>query len=139
MSAVHHLSDDLLLDYASGRLAEGWSIAVASHLALCPSCRRRLGYMEQAGGEMLRSIACNEVEVDDAWSRMKARLSASGKSDDKISVPVNRAAPATRAILPEPLRSYLGTDVDGLKWRPLGRGAITSRSVSEMGKQVCAS
>lgn len=123
MSAVHHLSDDLLLDYASGRLAEGWSIAVASHLALCPSCRRRLGYMEQAGGEMLRSIACDEVEVDDAWSSMKARLSASGKSDGTISVPVKRATPMTSAVLPEPLRSYLGTDVDGLKWRPLGRGA----------------
>ncbi|SMC46467.1 ChrR family anti-sigma-E factor [Rhizobium sp. RU36D] len=123
MSVVHHLSDDLLLEYASGSLAEGWSIAVASHLALCPSCRKRLALMEQAGGEMLRSISCDEVETDDAWSNMKARLGASDKTGMRISTPSPRAAPATSAVLPEPLRSYLGSDVDGLKWKPLGRGA----------------
>ena len=40
----HHLSDELLLDYATGNLAEGWSIAVATHLALCPACRDRLSF-----------------------------------------------------------------------------------------------
>ena len=36
-----HLSDALLLDYAAGSLTEGWSLAVATHLALCPACRSR--------------------------------------------------------------------------------------------------
>jgi putative transcriptional regulator len=29
----HHVSDELLLSYEAGSLAEGWSLAVATHLA----------------------------------------------------------------------------------------------------------
>ncbi len=52
MSINHHVSDELLLRYASGELAEGWSLAVATHLALCPSCRQRLSKMETIGGAL---------------------------------------------------------------------------------------
>ena len=41
MSIRHHLTDDLLLAYAAGSLNEGWSLAIATHLSLCPDCRRR--------------------------------------------------------------------------------------------------
>ena len=47
---THHISDALLLEYAAGTLEEGWSLAVATHLALCPDCRKRLALMEAAGG-----------------------------------------------------------------------------------------
>jgi putative transcriptional regulator len=30
----HHIGDDLLLSYAAGSLSEGWSLAVATHLAM---------------------------------------------------------------------------------------------------------
>ena len=118
----HHISDELLLDYASGTLAEGWSIAVATHLALCPSCRDRLSFMEHAGGELLEAVeierAPNEV---DSWQAMKSRLAAEKVKPAQKAKP--RVASADDAVLPEPLRSYLGADVDGLKWRALGRGA----------------
>ena len=39
MTTRHHIADDLLLSYAAGSLAEGWSLAVATHLALCAECR----------------------------------------------------------------------------------------------------
>jgi putative transcriptional regulator len=123
MSVVHHLSDDLLLDYASGSLAEGWSIAVASHLALCPGCRRRLSLMEQAGGDILRSVVCEEVEPEDSWSRMKARLNTSSNDSVSVTSPARGRVARGDPVLPEPLRSYLGSDVEGLKWRALGRGA----------------
>jgi putative transcriptional regulator len=118
----HHISDELLLDYASGTLAEGWSIAVATHLALCPSCRNRLSFMEHAGGELLEAVeierAPNEV---DSWQAIKSKLAAEKNKPAAKAKP--RVTSAEDAVLPEPLRSYLGTDVDGLKWRALGRGA----------------
>ena len=49
----HHISDALLLEYASGSLEESWSLAVATHLALCPHCRARLRLMEAAGGALM--------------------------------------------------------------------------------------
>ncbi|MEL0285586.1 MAG: zf-HC2 domain-containing protein, partial [Paracoccaceae bacterium] len=38
----HHVSDDLLMAYASGNLAEGFSIAVAAHVSMCDHCRSTL-------------------------------------------------------------------------------------------------
>ncbi|PPJ48369.1 transcriptional regulator [Rhizobium sp. KAs_5_22] len=124
MSIQHHISDELLLSYAAGNLAEGWSIAIATHLALCPSCRRRLDFMEHAGGEMLE-VACSE-EVDDlSWDAMKARLSGGTPSAKREAA--KPAAASGDIIIPEPLRSYLGGDLAELKWKALGRGAYHIR------------
>ena len=48
MNIDHHPSEELLLDYATGALDEGWSIALATHLALCPAKLR----------SSLRAILC---------------------------------------------------------------------------------
>lgn len=118
MSVKHHISDDFLIDYASGSLSEGWSLAVASHLALCPQCRRRLSAMEGAAGALLDKAIDNSNE-DEAWARFKARTMDIKAEEIKPAV----ATPRSTAVLPEPLRSYLGGDLDELKWRALGRGA----------------
>lgn len=119
----HHISDELLLDYATGNLTEGWSIAVATHLALCPACRDRLSFMEHTGGQLLE--AADEPEAvatpADSWAAMKAKIKTQGASQVAAARPVS--APSDIPVLPEPLRSYLGGDVATLKWKALGRGA----------------
>jgi putative transcriptional regulator len=127
MTISHHISDELLLDYANGALEEGWSIAVATHLAMCPACRKRLGAMEATGGAMLEAInmASPTAPEDDAsWDRMRSLLEA------RKTIPTAAAAPSPRPPadgktyhLPEPLRSYVGADIDKVKWRALGLGA----------------
>jgi putative transcriptional regulator len=118
----HHISDELLLDYATGNLAEGWSIAVATHLALCPACRDRLSFMEHTGGQLLEAteVKADETSSADSWASMKAKL---GKKDGSMSSAKPVAPPKDIPVLPEPLRSYLGGDVEALKWKALGRGA----------------
>ncbi len=121
MTIRHHISDDLLLSYAAGSLAEGWSIAVATHLALCPTCRRRLAVAESIGGDMLETLPDNG-SVDDAWASVRSRL----QQPQKVAAPTVRATPSvghSSGSLPEPLRSYVGSDIEALEWRPLGRGA----------------
>ncbi len=118
MSVKHHISDDFLIDYASGSLSEGWSLAVASHLALCPECRRRLSAMEGAAGALLDK-AGDSLNEDEAWARFKSRAIDVRVDEVKTAI----AAPGSTAVLPEPLRSYLGGDLADLKWRALGRGA----------------
>lgn len=120
MNISHHLSDAFLLDYAAGNLSEGWSLAVATHLALCPACRRQLQAMEGAAGALLEKIPVEAGASDDSWERMKARLGGLQAIEIKPEPP--RKAP-NAAILPEPLRSYVGGDLPDLKWRALGRGA----------------
>lgn len=118
----HHVSDELLLDHATGSLSEGWRIAVATHLALCPHCRSRLRTMEMAGGALMAEADPVEAE-DDSWERLRATL-LDAEARRRPDTSAEPAVPGDRDIvLPEPLRSYLGGDVDSLKWKPLGLGA----------------
>jgi putative transcriptional regulator len=113
MNIRHHLNDDLLVDYAAGRLSEGWSLAVACHLAMCPQCREQLALAEATAGVMLEELAPVEGP-DDSWEQLKARLVTAPQDN---ATPIRRPASAT---LPEPLRGYLGGDLDTIKWRNLG-------------------
>lgn len=130
MSIRHHISDMLLLDYASGNLSEGWSLAVATHLALCPNCRRRLDAMEGAAGALLDKIVADHPVSGSDWDKMQARIACepvSGVIERKPDVAGPQDRSHTTGVIPEPLRSYLGGDVENLKWRALGRGAFQIR------------
>ncbi|MBJ6135598.1 cupin domain-containing protein [Ochrobactrum sp. Q0168] len=119
MDIKHHLSDELLSNYAAGALAEGWSIAVATHLALCPACRSRLKQFEHIGGQLLEMVEPQKLDAG-TWDSFKDKL-------QKVPQSGARSVPHTEAelpvVIPEPLRSYVGGDLPDLKWKSLGRGA----------------
>lgn len=119
MSVRHKVSDELLLDYASGSLGESWSLAVSTHLALCPESRQRLAAMEMTGGALLDDIKPDQPASDMDWQKMREILHSRPNAAAANPVPKQ----AGKAVLPEPLRSYAGGDVDALKWKPLGPGA----------------
>lgn len=117
MTVHHHLTDEIVVAHAAGTLSEGWQLAVETHLALCPHCRRRLAAAEAVGGAMLaaaepaptteRSLAAVMARIDDAAAE---------------PAPIRVAQPAGASVYPEPLRSYLGS-VEALRWQSLGNGA----------------
>ena len=109
MTVQHHLSDELLLSYAAGGLSEGWSLAVATHLALCPDCRRRALAADAVGGALLDGI--EPSPVDDA--SLEAVLGRIDAAADRPLPPSARPA-AGDTLLPEPLRTYAGPE---LRWR----------------------
>ncbi|GLU27223.1 ChrR family anti-sigma-E factor [Brucella sp. NBRC 12950] len=119
MDIKHHLSDELLSSYAAGTLAEGWSIAVATHLALCPACRSRLKQFEQIGGQLLEAVEPQKLEAS-TWDSFKERIQ---KTPPSTAHSAPRAEIKMPAVIPEPLRSYVGGDLLDLKWKSLGRGA----------------
>lgn len=112
---VHHIPAELLLDYASGNLAESWSLVVACHLTLCPQCRHELRGIEATAGAMLDEIAPQPVTTG-GFAAVAARL---GPQE-----PAAPAAKATAGVLPRPLQAYLGTAVgiDTIPWRWSGAG-----------------
>lgn len=131
MNITHHISDELLLDYANGALEEGWSLAVATHLAMCPSCRKRLAAMEETGGAMLDAITTSSgssPSEDASWAEMRTLLERSKQPAERPAERLeatDAGSPGTRPDFhfPEPLRSYVGADFDHVKWRALGLGA----------------
>jgi len=121
VNVKHHISDDLILAYASGELDEATSLLVATHMALCPECRRALELAMAVGGVLIEDEA--EEAVSDAalasvFERIDAQDAPSRPAAEAASARVRRAS----YVLPQPLRGYAGGDVGDLRWRSLGGG-----------------
>jgi putative transcriptional regulator len=103
----------MLLDYASGSLTEEPALVVAAHLAFCDLCRAEVRSFEDLGGSLMSDTG-NEVMASDALSQVMARLdSCPDAIEDVPQTP-------TDPILPGPVARYVGSGLDGLKWRRVG-------------------
>ncbi len=120
MNITHHPNDELLLDYASGALREAWSLAIATHLALCPKCRRSVANFEVLGGDILDGIAPEPVS-ESTFDAVMACLDKAEDHSDHLP-PASPGVPE-QFVLPQPLRGYLGGDLSDLQWQRLGLGA----------------
>ncbi|QJF49976.1 ChrR family anti-sigma-E factor [Roseobacter ponti] len=110
----HHLNDAVLMAYSAGTLPEAFNLIVASHLSLCDDCRARAGSFDALGGEILDRQAEAGVSADSFEATMA--LIESG-APDTIEVPA-----LENAVLPGPLRDYVGGDLDAIRWKPVGMG-----------------
>lgn len=110
----HHPSDALLLSYASGGLAEGFGVVIASHLEMCAVCRADVAVWEHFGGALLEQSQPQPMR-DDALDLALARLDTEGNH------PTERRHLSDDG-LPSALSAYLPEGLAGLKWRGLGRG-----------------
>lgn len=119
MTITHHPNEALLLDYATGTLGEAWALAIATHLALCPGCRRSVAELEALGGSLLASLAPATM-ARGSLEAVMARLDHEPPPQDTPAAP---SSSGSAPLLPQPLRGYLGGDLDALKWQRLGRGA----------------
>ncbi len=113
MSITHHPGEELLLSYASGAADEAVALLVASHLALCESCRAVVRRAEAAGGSLLSKVAPIALSGS-AYEAVLARLDSSTASI------VRNANLATN--VPAPLQVYVGGDFETLDWRPVTKG-----------------
>ena len=101
------------MSYASGNLAEGFAIVVASHVSMCDECRARLEGFEAVGGALVDQTEKVEMSAD--------ALAATMALIDAAPEFTPRAAKANR-VLPAPIQDYLGGDVEDVRWRALGGG-----------------
>lgn len=115
MSASFHPSDELLVAYGAGSLDEATALLVATHLALCPCCRDVVEKVEFMGGVMLDDLPPSDLAAD-ALASVLNRLES--------PAPRRKAAPVPPALaaFPAPLRTYLGSGLDGLPWQKLSAG-----------------
>jgi len=112
----HHLDDEMLMLYAAGKLSDGWGVAAATHLALCPSCRGRVGVYEALGGHFLEheKPVHDDHDIDDSWARLKNRI-----ENEEFPKVVSIQPSTGDTLLPQPLRSYIDR-AGGLRWKTLG-------------------
>jgi putative transcriptional regulator len=116
MTIAHHPDDALVLGYAAGATDEATSLILATHLALCPSCRHAVSRAEAAGGVLLS-------QGEPSALRENALQSALSRLDEAPAAPPRaRRAPQGASSLPEPLRSYIGADLADVDWTSIGFG-----------------
>src|SRR5690606_18919428 len=107
-------SDELLMSYEAGSLAEGWSLAVATHLQSCPECQARARAAASIGGAMLDAIDIAPLRAGALSAVLKA-IDA-----DPIEIPESRRRPPAAGDVPAPLQRYIGPSLDSVAWRKLG-------------------
>jgi putative transcriptional regulator len=109
-----HVSTEILLSYSAGTLDEASGLLVATHLALCPGCRARNSSAESLGGYFLDCLEESPVP-----STMMGSVLSSVRNDGYRPVGEGSSSPVANAIIPDPLRSYLGGDLNDLRWKRL--------------------
>jgi putative transcriptional regulator len=91
----HHLSEPTLLAYATGQLAEGLSLAAATHLAWCGRCRDAVNAAETVGGVLLSQSEPAECSGDLLTRTLKAVENTSARCYRRS---IGEALPRTRPI-----------------------------------------
>ena len=118
---THHPNDALLLDYASGAASEPMSLLVATHLALCPSCRRKVADYEAIGGALVSNCGSEKISRE-----LKSETLAS--LDDFLDVEtchdtsIGTRSDEPKAGIPQPLSDYCGEVDNKDVWQWAGFG-----------------
>ena len=101
--------DALLAAYGAGSLDPSLHALVASHLILKPDSRRFVSALEDLAGGELNQMAPEPL------SRRDERLAAIFALEPAPRAPAPLVAGSD--ILPAPLRSYLGRNLNDIRWR----------------------
>ena len=109
----HHLNDALLLGYSAGTLPEAFNLVVATHISVCDDCRARMHACDAIGGAIV--AASGEATLDDGCLAATMALIAASKAEPE---PVRTSG----GIFPLPLQTYVGGDLDAVKWRRISGG-----------------
>jgi putative transcriptional regulator len=129
MLEMTHPADSHLFAYAAGSISSGLGLLVATHLALCPSCRERNARLELVGGAFLRDDSPPDAVRSPSLSATLQRLDEAPRLGDA-------RRPESDPILPRPLRAALGRPSDRIRWRFLLPGLAHCALEGDAGEDV---
>lgn len=109
MNINHHIPDDVMGAYVSGRLPHAFSVIVAAHVSMCDDCRASMEGQEAVGGVLLDMLHAAEMS-DGSLDRMLAALDG----------PAPAAPMRGSSIFPAPVMQALNGQPP--RWRMLGGG-----------------
>lgn len=110
----HHPEPALLMEYAAGATPEAFSLVIATHLALCPQCRRSVAELEAAGGVALGKLDSAAVG-DDVLAKTLAKLDAPPPAG-----PAPKPSRSSELGVPRPLSDVLSKPLEELHFKRLG-------------------
>ena len=121
--STHHPGEDLLLSYSAGSLGEGWSLAIATHLAYCPTCRSAVEDADDLGGALLADEMPEKLSPGSFEAMLKKIKALEPPEQTVKSVNAGVLTAPSDSLIPQPLRNYLGVGLDTIPWKSIGGGA----------------
>jgi len=118
MTIHHHLSNTTLSAYAAGTLPEHMELVIATHLSMCPSCRKQLQDIEAIGGASLDSIPM--IDMDD--NALQAALSLIDSDTIQETPIAANDHDQSHHALPKPLRQFLPANINDVPWKMMAPG-----------------
>lgn len=122
----HHLSDELLLDYAAGTMSLAWRIGVACHIDVCKECHNRLNSLELIGGDILDNVSPikTDINVEDVFKALE------NEPDTNVT---NQPVKSDIKTPLEAFEYHTGKSISKIKWWPMGMGLRQSRVLQSGG------
>ena len=115
MTIIHHADTSTLMSYAAGTLPEALSAVVASHLSLCPTCRKEMIALNRLGGVMMSELAPTPMLTP--APKLSSRIEITTDEGDHVLAAIEQAGD-----VPAPLSRIVGSDLSSIQWRRLGLG-----------------
>ena len=117
MKINHHLTDAVLMSYASGDLPEAFNLVVATHISMCDECRARAEAFDALGGAVIEDqfAKMSEGSLDACLARIDSLPMTSAMR------PTHGLA-RSKGVLPAPLIDYVGGGIESVRWRGIGMG-----------------
>lgn len=132
MSITHHLTDEILTDYAAGALDSSAEVVIACHLTLCSSCRTRASINDSIGGFLLESgeNAQTNTTASDIIALDKKDTGSSVAKSGRETHEHPASGGYVASDVPHPLGRLLPTDLSELPWKRMVPG-IKQYNLSE--------
>lgn len=115
----HHPTEALLMAYAAGTLPEAFSLAIATHVSMCDTCRAHVESLEAVGGTVLEDVATAALSPT-SFADTMALIQSDALGTPEPLAPVH--AGNTPRDLPMPLQDYVGVSLQDIRWRSVGMG-----------------
>ena len=115
MPIMHHADASTLMSYAAGTLPEALSAVVASHLSLCPVCRKDLAMLDEIGGFLMGNLT--PTALLSAAPKLNSRIEITSDEGDHVLAAIEHAGD-----VPAPLSRIVGSDLSSIQWKRLGLG-----------------
>lgn len=101
---------------SAGSMPEAFAAVMASHISICPACRKELALMEDIGVELFRGIAPAPISREAPIAVMRRAEADAAPSQGRA------LGGLTPGGMPTPIAPFAGDDLDSVPWRALAPG-----------------
>lgn len=114
MKITHHPDAASLMSCSAGSMPEAFAAVMASHISMCPSCRRDLATMEHIGTALFEKLVPVSVSRPAPVAAMRALEADVDEQDARLAV--------IAGDVPQPLMAAIGAHLDKVPWKRVGPG-----------------